>query len=313
MYSSKIYNKTSCLLVLVGPTAVGKTELAISLARWLDTEIVSTDSRQFYQEMNIGTAKPTENERKTVPHHLVNFLSIQTSYDVKSFEQDALEAIQNIFNRKTFALATGGSGLYVKVLCEGIDEMPQGSEDLKKNLAKRLEQEGLESLANELQAKDPVYYHSADIKNPRRVLRALEVIESSGKPYSSFRQQKKNQIRPFRTIKIGLQRERETLYKRIDQRVDQMLSAGLFEEAERLYPYRHLNALQTVGYQEIFSYLDGAYDRTEAIRLIKRNSRRFAKRQLTWFRKDEEIRWFDAGKERAQLEDEVKHYLQQVL
>ena len=303
----------NCLLVLIGPTAVGKTALSIRLAQWLDTEIVSTDSRQFYREMDIGTAKPTPVERKTVPHHLVDFLSIQTPYDVKSFERDALQAVQNVLSRKSLALATGGSGLYVKVLCEGIDDMPEGSEEIRKDLEQRLETEGLVQLAEELRNKDPEYYASADTKNPRRVLRALEVIESSGQPYSSFRQGNSGQNRPFQILKLGLERERQSLYERINLRVDQMIKEGLFQEAEQLYPYRHLKALQTVGYQEIFPYLEGVYDREEAIRLIKRNTRRLAKRQLTWFRRDPDIQWFDASQGEVSLLEQLQSYIGKML
>lgn len=305
--------KTACLLVLIGPTAVGKTEISISLGQWLNTEIISTDSRQFYYEMNIGTAKPTTEERKTVPHHLVDFLSIHTPYDVKSFEQDALRAAEDIMSRKSMALATGGSGLYVKVLCEGIDEMPDGDEGIRKELENRLKHEGLASLAEELKDKDPEYYASADTKNPRRVLRALEVIESSGKPYSFYRQENSGQKRDFSILKLGLERERQSLYERINLRVDQMVEEGLFEEAKQLYPYRHLNALQTVGYREIFPYLEGVYDREEAVRLIKRNTRRFAKRQLTWFRRDPEIQWFDAGQEKNKVMEEMQSYIGKML
>lgn len=307
-----IHSQRPYLLLLIGPTAVGKTALAIELARWLDTEIVSADSRQFYREMEIGTAKPTPEERNTVPHHLVDFLSVEQPYDVKNFEQDALRVLADIFNRKPTAIATGGSGLYVKTLCEGIDTMPEVSDDIRKQLQERLEAEGLESLGEELKRKDPAYHAEADVRNPRRVLRALEVIASTGKPYSDFRQQHKAAARPFNIIKIGLYRERTLLYERIDRRVDQMLAAGLLEEAKRLYPFRHRNALQTVGYRELFPYLEGQYELEEAVRLIKRNTRRFAKRQLTWFRKDPEIHWFDAGEKDGKMLPALRSLLQRL-
>jgi len=297
------------LLVLIGPTAVGKTAVAIQLAQWLDTEIVCADSRQFYREMEIGTAKPTIEEQNTVPHHSVDFLSVQQPYDVKDFEQDALQALEKIFSRKAYAIATGGSGLYVKTLCEGIDDIPEVSEEIRSKLQQRLENEGLAKLVEELQQKDPAYCAEADLQNPRRVLRALEIIATTGEPYSDFRNLNSTAERPFHIIKIGLYREREKLYARINQRVDQMIKMGLLEEARRLYPYRHHNALQTVGYQEIFPYLDGQYDMDEAVRLIKRNTRRFAKRQLTWFRKDTEIQWFDADKNTAELLADIRSYL----
>lgn len=297
------------LLVIIGPTAVGKTAVAIQLAQWLDTEIVSADSRQFYREMEIGTAKPTVEEQNTVPHHLVDFLSVQQSYDVKDFEEDALQALEKIFSRKRYAIATGGSGLYVKTLCEGIDDIPEVSEEIRSQLQERLENEGLVKLVEELQQKDPVFCAGADLQNPRRVLRALEIIATTGEPYSSFRNQQSTTERPFRIIKIGMYREREKLYERINQRVDQMIARGLLEEARRLYPYRHHNALQTVGYQEIFPFLEGHYDLEEAIRLIKRNTRRFAKRQLTWFRRDTDVLWFDADRDTSELLADIRSYL----
>jgi tRNA dimethylallyltransferase len=297
------------LIVLIGPTAVGKTAVAISLAKWLNTEIVSADSRQFYREMDIGTAKPTKKEQNTVPHHLVDFLSIRQPYDVKTFEKDALLELGEIFARKPFAIATGGSGLYIKTLCEGIDDIPEVNEEVRKRLQERLENEGLEKLVGELKQKDPVYCGQADLQNPRRVLRAMEIIAITGEPYSHFRKQQHTAKRPFNILKIGLYRERERLYERINQRVDQMIAQGLVEEARRLYPFRNHNALQTVGYQEVFPYLEGAYDLEEAIRLIKRNTRRFAKRQLTWFRRDDEIRWFDADQKPSELLDSICTYL----
>lgn len=303
---------TSTLILLIGPTAVGKTNIAIELALWLSTEIVSTDSRQFYKEMNIGTAKPTQAEQAKVPHHLVDFLSVQDSYDVKQFEQDALKALSEIFQHKEVAVATGGSGLYVKTLCEGIDEMPDVPENIREQLAQRMENEGLQSLLEELKQVDLSYYEQVDLHNHRRVLRALEVYHATGKPYSSFRSRQSGQEKhPFQVLKLGLNREREELYQRINSRVDQMIREGLFEEAKSLYAFRHQNALQTVGYQEVFPYLEGAYDEQEAIRLIKRNTRRFAKRQLTWFRKDTEIQWFELSGREAEALHEIKDYLTQ--
>ena len=279
------------LLVIVGPTAVGKTELCIDLAKHLNTEIISADSRQFYKEMTVGTAKPTASELKEVPHHLINNLSIQASYDIGKYEKEALMTIEYIFTHKNTAILTGGSGLYIDAVCKGVDEMPMITPAIRNTLNERYEREGLGSLIEKLKLVDNEYYKQVDLHNPQRVIRALEVYEATGQPYSSFRKST-DKIRPFKIIKIGLERDREELYSRIDQRMDVMISEGLFEEAKALYSFRSNNALQTVGYKEIFEYLDGEYDREEAIRLLKRNSRRYAKRQMTWFRKDENIKWF---------------------
>lgn len=305
---------TPTLILLIGPTAVGKTNIAIELALWLDTEIISTDSRQFYKEMNIGTAKPTSEEQAKVPHHLIDFLSVQDQYDVKQFEQDALQTLSKIFQKKAVAVATGGSGLYVKTLCEGIDEMPDIPEDIRGHLQQRLDSKGLQSLTEELKKVDPSYYKTVDLHNHRRILRALEVYHATGKPFSSFRNMaSRPENRSFQILKLGLNRDREELYQRINSRVDQMIVEGLLEEARSLYSYRHINALQTVGYQEIFPYLEGAYDEQEAIRLIKRNTRRFAKRQFTWFRKDPEIQWFELSGRETEAIHEIKDYLTQRL
>lgn len=283
--------KKKSLVVLVGPTAVGKTEVAIKVAKQFDTEIVSADSRQFYKEMNLGTAKPTADELEAVPHHLVNHLSIHKPYTVKDFEEDALEIIADIHSRRDVAVLSGGSGLYVQALCKGLDEMPQVPLAVREALMKDLQNEGLAFLLQQLKKLDPSYYAIVDKSNPQRIVRALEVCLFTKQPYSSFRT-RKNVERPFKAIMVGLRREREELYARIDSRMEEMIKSGLFEEARSLHKFRHLNALQTVGYSEIFNYLEGAYDYEEAVRLLKRNSRRYAKRQLTWFNKDEETRWF---------------------
>lgn len=280
------------LIVVVGATAVGKTELCVDLAKYLNTEIISADSRQFYQEMRIGTAKPSDVEMKGVHHHFINNLSIESSYDVGRYEQDALIIIDQIFQKKDATILTGGSGLYINAICNGIDEMPEISSDIRRMFNELHEKKGINHLAEKLRLVDDEYYNQVDKKNPQRVIRALEVYQATGKPYSSFR--KSTQVvRPFHMIKIGLHREREELYTRIDQRMDMMIDQGLFEEAESLYPHKLNNALQTVGYKEIFHFIDGMYDKKECIRLLKRNSRRYAKRQMTWFRKDKDITWFD--------------------
>ena len=288
---NKLHKKNNYLLVVGGPTAVGKTAFSIRLAQHYKTEIISADSRQLYQQLNIGTAKPSPEELAAAPHHFIDTLSPEQEYNAGAFERDALALLENLFLERRHVVVTGGSGMYVQALCQGIDEMPQVPSTVREQLNLALEQKGLEPLVEQLKLVDPTYYEQVDRSNPQRVLRALEICLHTGKPYSSFRQQNFKE-RPFHTIKIGLERPREELYDRIDQRMDAMLTEGLFEEARQLYPYRSLNALQTVGYKEIFDYLDGCYDKEEAVRLLKRNSRRYAKRQLTWFRKDSEFAWF---------------------
>ncbi|MBJ6116724.1 tRNA (adenosine(37)-N6)-dimethylallyltransferase MiaA [Pontibacter sp. BT310] len=284
--------KDKFVVVVVGPTAVGKTDLCVNLAAHFSTEVVSADSRQFYKEMQIGTAKPTIEEQQGVPHHFVNSHSIAEEYNAGAYEQDALQLLNTLFKEHDVVIVTGGSGLYVRALCEGMDEMPETDPAIRAKLTAKLESEGLEPLVNHLKSLDPEYYNQVDKANPQRVVRALEVCLSSGQPYSSFRKWDKT-TRPFKIIKIGLTRDRQELYDRIDQRMDQMLQQGLLEEAKALYPFRTHNALQTVGYKEIFDCLEGKYDWEEAVRLLKRNSRRYAKRQLTWFTKHpDEYTWF---------------------
>jgi tRNA dimethylallyltransferase len=282
-------NKT--LIVIVGATAVGKTALSIELALHFNTEIISTDSRQFYKELNIGTAKPSELELNKVNHHFINSHNITENYNVGDFEKDALNCLEKLFTKYNLVIAVGGSGLYVKALCEGLDEFPEFSPQIRVDLQTQLETEGLEKLVERLKILDEKYCQEADLNNPQRVMRALEVCLGTGKPYSSFRTHIKKE-RPFQIIKIGLDIEREILYQRIDERMDNMLLQGLRQEAERLQQFAAHNALQTVGYQEIFDFLEDKYDWNECVRLLKRNSRRYAKRQLTWFRADKEITWF---------------------
>ncbi len=285
------------LIVIVGPTAVGKTKLCIDLAKRFGMEIVSADSRQFYQEMTIGTAKPTAEEMEGVPHHFIDNLSVDTTYNVGQYEREALRTLSQIFQNANSVILTGGSGMYIDAVCKGVDEMPEIPHDIRHNLNELFTSEGIAPLVDRLKTIDSQYYHQVDRNNPQRVMRALEVYEATGKPYSLFRKGSAK-TRPFNIIKIGLEREREELYKRINLRVDMMIDQGLFEEAKSLYPYKSNNALQTVGYKEVYGYLDGEYDKQEAIRLLKRNSRRYAKRQMTWFGKDEEIRWFHPEEER---------------
>jgi tRNA dimethylallyltransferase len=281
------------LVVIVGPTAVGKTAVAIKLAQFYHTEILSADSRQIFKELNIGTAKPSPDELRMVRHHFINSKSIQDDYDAAQFGRDALELITRLFKQYDTLILCGGSGLYIKAVCEGFDDIPQITKGLREELTQNYEQYGLEWLQNKMKLLDPGHLLGIDSKNPHRLIRALEVKMSTGSSIASF--QTKNKLRhPFSITKIGLEIPREDLYRRIDERMDRMIQDGLFEEAESLYPQRHCQALQTVGYKEIFDFIDGNYDREEAIRLLKRNSRRYAKRQLTWFKRDAEIRWFSA-------------------
>lgn len=276
----------------MGPTAVGKTDLCVQLAKHFDTEIISADSRQFFREMQIGTAKPTPGEQQGVKHHFVDSHSITEEYSAGAFEQDVLALLEQLFRQHNVVLMTGGSGLYVRAVLEGMDEMPEVDPQVREELTEKYEQEGLEPLLDQLQQLDPLYFAQVDKANPQRVIRALEVCRSSGQPYSSFRKSERTE-RPFNIIKIALTRDRAELYSRIDQRMDLMLEQGLLEEAKALYPYREHNALQTVGYKEVFDFMEGKYDWEEAVRLLKRNSRRYAKRQLTWFSKHpEEYTWF---------------------
>jgi tRNA dimethylallyltransferase len=281
------------LIVVAGPTAVGKTELCIKLARELDTEIVSADSRQFFRELNIGTAKPTEEELRAVPHHFIDTHSIAAPYSAGDYERDALRLLDRLFKEKDHLILTGGSGLYIKAVCEGLDDLPQPAAGLRDELMRRLREEGLESLQAEVQHLDPRFSSTPEFLNPQRVVRALEVFYTSGRPFSSFRSDRP-QERPFRTLLIALDRDRKELYERIEKRMDQMLSAGLVEEARSVLDYRHQHALKTVGYKEVFDYLDGKYDEREMVRLLKQNTRRYAKRQLTWFRHQGNFTFFHA-------------------
>ena len=279
------------LIVIVGPTAVGKTSLAIRLAQQLGTEIISADSRQIYKELEIGTAKPTREELATVEHYFINIKSITEDYDAGQFGRDALLLIHELFKKFDNLILCGGSGLYVKGVTEGFDEMPDIMEGIRERIIKEYEEKGLAWLQQQVATLDPAYFSVVDQKNPQRLMRAMELNYSTGLTLDKLRKKKKIQ-HSFEIMKIGLELDREVLYHRIDSRMDAMIEAGLFEEAKHFCPQRELNALQTVGYQEIFSCLDGLYDKDEAIRLLKRNSRRYAKRQMTWFKKDKDIQWF---------------------
>ncbi len=282
------------LIVIAGPTAVGKTAVAIKLAKHFNTEIVSADSRQFFRELNIGTAKPTEAQLKEIPHHFINTLSIAQEYDAAQFGRDALQTIERIFQQHQYAILCGGSGLYIKAAVDGFDDIPEVPNDIRKELTDQFAENGIAWLYDRLRSLDPAALEKLDPKNPHRLIRALEVRIATGQSIFDFRKNQRLQHN-FQVVKTGLELPREELYKRIDERMDEMIEAGLFDEAEQLYTFKEHHALQTVGYQEIFGYLDGEYDKDEAVRLLKRNSRRYAKRQMTWFRRDPETSWFHPG------------------
>ncbi len=272
------------LVVVGGPTASGKTKIAIELARFFHTHILSADSRQFYREMNIGTAKPSAAELAQAPHHFINSLSIHDAYDVGKFETDALRLLEELFQQHPVVVVAGGSGLFIRALTEGLDYLPVVPESVSEQVRMEFKQHGLQWLGEQVRLADPVYFTKVDQHNPRRLLRALEVCRATGRPFSDYLRQTPKP-RPFRVIHLLLDWEREPLVRRIEQRVEQMVAAGLVKEAEALYPHRHLNALQTVGYQELFEFMDGKMSLAEAIEKIKVNTRRYAKRQMTWFRK----------------------------
>ncbi len=295
----------SYLVSIIGTTAIGKTDKAIALARAFNTEIVSADSRQFYREMTIGTAVPTPEEQAQVPHHFIQHISVDDAYNVGDFEKEALEKLKELFAKHQCVFLVGGSGLFLKAVNEGLDYFPEVDPKIRQRLNERLKQEGLAPLQRELKKLDPKYYNEAATDNPRRVIRALEICLGSGKPFSAFRNQKKSP-RPFKTLKIGLDAPREVIYRRIENRVDHMMDKGLLEEARRLYPQRHKNALNTIGYKELYQYFDGQCSLAEAIGEIKKNTRRFAKRQLTWFRRDQSITWFPHGCAPKEIEDFIR-------
>jgi tRNA dimethylallyltransferase len=284
----ELKNKT--LLVIAGPTASGKTAAAIRLARHFNTVILSADSRQFYREMSIGTAKPDAEELAAVKHYFIDSHSINELFSVGDFEKQGLALLDELFKQHDVVILVGGSGLYIKAFCEGFDDIPQADEGIREHLNNELAQNGIASLQEELKTADPTYYNEVDINNPQRIIRALEVFRSTGQPFSSYRKATTNK-RPFNCVKIALDLPREVLYNRINTRVDAMVAQGLVDEVHALLAYRHLNALNTVGYSELFDHFDGKTDLNTAVELIKQNTRRFAKRQLTWFRKDKEIHW----------------------
>lgn len=288
------------LITVLGPTAIGKTRLGIQLAEHFETEVLSADSRQFYREMRIGTAVPSDEELARVRHHFIQDRSVLEDYNVGSFEQDAIELLEDKFRTRKVMVMVGGSGLYVDAVLNGLDEFPEVDASVREKLVELLDEKGLEALQEMLQKLDPVSYERIDIQNRQRMVRALEICIGTGKPFSSFWMNRRKD-RSFRSIKIGLRADRQLVYRRINERVDLMMEQGLLEEARRLYPHRDLNALQTVGYRELFAHFDGDLSLEEAVSEIKKNTRRFAKRQGTWFRKDEDITWFDHDEEPAKI------------
>jgi tRNA dimethylallyltransferase len=293
------------LIVIAGPTASGKTALSVAIAKELGCPVISADSRQFFREMNIGTAKPSPEEMQEVPHYLVGSHSITEEYNAGKYEAEAIPLIEELFKEHDVLLLTGGSGLYINAVCNGFDELPEGNPEIRKQIAAVMESNGIEGLQILLKELDPEYYATADLQNPQRLSRALETCLSTGKPYSTLRKGQRKK-RNFEIVKIGLNMDREVLYQRINRRVDEMMKAGLLEEVKALYPQRHLNALKTVGYSELFDFLDGKTSLEAAVELIKQNTRNFAKRQLTWFRRDEGIKWFE-----PQETTQVLAYIQQ--
>ncbi len=279
----------------MGPTASGKTTLAIEIAKFFNTEIISADSRQFYKEIPIGTAAPDSAQLKEGKHHFVGHLSISDVYNVSKFESDVISLLNSKFKSHDVMVMTGGSGLYIDAVCSGIDELPDPDEKIRNELQELFEQQGLSALHTKLELLDPEYFNQVDKNNPKRLIRAIEICEQTGKTYTELRKNESRK-RDFNIIKIGLEVPRHELIERIHQRTDQMIAQGLLQEAEKVYPLKHLNALNTVGYKELFNYFDDIWDLETAIEKIKTNTRRFAKRQMTWFRKDVEINWFSPDK-----------------
>ena len=279
------------LIVITGPTAVGKTALCLDVAKHFDIPIINADSRQIFRELKIGTARPSDEQLAQVHHDFVGMLGLDDYYSASLFEQQVLALLEQQFQSRDYALMAGGSMMYIDAVCDGIDDIPTIDDETRATMKRRLAEEGLEALVEELRRLDPEYYEIVDRQNPRRVVHALEICQMTGQTYTSFRKRERRQ-RPFDIVKIGLNLPREELYDRINRRVDQMMADGLLEEAKRLYPMRHLNALNTVGYKELFDYIDGRWSLEEAVERIKGNTRRYARKQLTWYKKDEHIRWF---------------------
>lgn len=279
------------LIVLIGPTGIGKTDLSLEIAEKYHTSIISSDSRQLYSDLKIGTAAPTPEQLARVPHYFVGILKLTDYYSAARYEEEVMKKLEELFPANPVIVLTGGSMMYVDAVCKGIDDIPTVDEETRRYMMERYNQEGLEALCAELKLRDPEYYNIVDLKNPKRVIHALEICYMTGKTYTSFRTQTQKE-RPFHIIKIGLKRDREELYERINRRVDIMLEEGLLEEARKVYPYRELNALNTVGYKELFNYFDGTWDLPFAVEKIKQNSRIYSRKQVTWFKRDADITWF---------------------
>jgi len=292
--------KQNTCIIILGPTAVGKTSLAIELAKQVGTQIISADSRQCFREMSIGVAKPSAEQLASVKHYFIDSHSIHDNVNAAVFESYALNAVNEIFEKHDKAIMVGGTGLYIKAFCEGLDEMPEVSAELREEVVTNYKLKGISWLKDEIEKKDPVYAASGEMQNPQRMMRALEVKLSTGKSIREFQQRKKVE-RDFNIIKIGLELPVPLLKRNIDHRVDEMMNAGLLAEVKQLNQFRSLNALQTVGYRELFEYLDGKIELNEAVNLIKSNTRQYAKRQMTWFRKDKEVKWFDLSKKVPEL------------
>ena len=301
------YTMSHTLIVLIGPTGVGKTELSLSIAEHFHTSILSSDSRQLYADLKIGTAAPTPEQLARVPHHFVGTLKLTDYYSAAQYEADVMKKLEELFSLNEVVVLTGGSMMYVDAICKGIDDIPTVDIETRELMLQKYAEEGLDHLCAELKLLDPEYYQIVDLKNPKRVIHALEICYMTGKSYTSFRTQSTKK-RPFRIIKIGLTREREELYERINRRVDEMLDAGLLEEVKAVYPYKELNSLNTVGYKELFKYLDGEWTLEFAIEKIKQNSRIYSRKQITWFKRDNEIHWFHPDQK-----EEIMNYINEQL
>lgn len=295
------------LVVLQGPTGVGKTELSLSLAEWLHAPILSADSRQIYRDIPVGTAAPTAEQLQRVKHYFVGMLDLHAYYSAARYESEALAVLEQEFAHRDVVLACGGSMMYLDALCQGIDDIPTIDDETRRRMRQRYETEGLEPLQRELRLLDPEYYDRCDVRNPKRVVHALEICYMTGRTYTSFRVRRQQQ-RPFNIIKIGLMRERAELFDRINRRVDQMMAEGLMDEARRVLPYREQNALNTVGYKELFRHFDGEWTLDFALEKIRRNSRVYAKKQMTWFKKDATVRWFHPSEA-----DAIRNYIAESL
>ena len=291
------------LIVLIGPTGVGKTELSLSMAEYFNTPIISADSRQIYSDLKIGTAAPTEEQLSRVKHYFVGTLKLDDYYSAAQYETDVMEKLEELFKTHSTVVLTGGSMMYIDAVCKGIDDIPTVDKETREIMISRYEQEGLDTLCAELKLLDPEYYNIVDLKNHKRVIHALEICYMTGKTYTSFRKASKKE-RPFEIIKIGLTRDREELYQRINQRVDMMVADGLIDEAKSVYPFKGLNSVNTVGYKELFNYFDGNCTLEEAIDKIKQNSRIYSRKQMTWFKRDEEITWFN-----PEQKDEIMKFI----